>query len=298
MNGDRPIDSGSTPSSRCSIVALPAATTSSTSSRAMPAVAHTLPSRPSIVADDRRRAAAASASGPCICVWLTRVSTSAPNGACRLIVDSTAAAAPARRSISVATTVVVPTSIETPNERLGRVAGLDVDEPVADHRRGDVESSSSSIAAARRGSTARGVRHLEPLLDERVGDPAEPAARILDRRRLEREQVLHRVRLEQHEPSDAHRRCLGHASSRAARRPPCPRRPRTGTTAASPRRAPRRRGGSRRACARRGPARTCTLHLPHVPRPPHVDSIGMPAQCAALNSVVPGGTCAVVPLGS
>ena len=152
MNGDRPIDSGSTPSSRCSIVAFPAATTSSTASRAMPAVAHTLPSSPSIVPTMASRSCS-SASGPCICVWLTRVSTSAPKGACRLIVDSTAAAAPARRSISVATTVVVPTSIETPNSRSVVSPGS------TSTRRSPitvaviVESSSSSIAAARRGST-------------------------------------------------------------------------------------------------------------------------------------------------
>jgi uncharacterized protein (DUF885 family) len=34
-----------------------------------------------------------------------------------------------------------------------------------------------------------------------------------------------------------------------------------------------------------------------VPRPPHVESIGNPAQLAALKSVVPSGTCAVVLLG-
>jgi hypothetical protein len=43
--------------------------------------------------------------------------TSAPNEACRLIVDATATTAPARRSTRVATTVVVPMSIETPNIR-------------------------------------------------------------------------------------------------------------------------------------------------------------------------------------
>ena len=253
MNGDRPIDSGSTPSSRCSIVALPAATTSSTSSRAMPAVAHTLPSSPSIVPTMASRSCC-RASGPCIWVWLTRVSTSAPNGACRLIVDSTAAAAPAARSISVATTVVVPTSIETPNERPVVSPGSTSMSRSPTTVAVTTESSSSSIAAARRGSTLAACVHLEADIDERVGDPAQAAARVLDRRRLEGEQVLHRVGLEQHEPSDAHRRRLGHASSRAARRPPCPRRPRTGTTAASPRRAPRSRGGSRRACARHGPA--------------------------------------------
>src|SRR2546427_11735142 len=38
------------------------------------------------------------------------------------------------------------------------------------------------------------------------------------------------------------------------------------------------------------PLITRTLHLPHVPRPPQVESMGRPIQCAALNSVVPGGT--------
>src|SRR5882672_12027662 len=38
------------------------------------------------------------------------------------------------------------------------------------------------------------------------------------------------------------------------------------------------------------PRITRTLHFPHVPRPPHVESIGSPIQCAALKSVVPGGT--------
>jgi len=38
------------------------------------------------------------------------------------------------------------------------------------------------------------------------------------------------------------------------------------------------------------PLLTRTLHLPHVPRPPQVESMGRPIQCAALNSVVPGGT--------
>jgi hypothetical protein len=37
--------------------------------------------------------------------------------------------------------------------------------------------------------------------------------------------------------------------------------------------------------------------LPHVPRPPHVESIGKPAQWAALKTVVPSGTVATVPLG-
>jgi hypothetical protein len=35
---------------------------------------------------------------------------------------------------------------------------------------------------------------------------------------------------------------------------------------------------------------TCTLHLPQVPRPPQVESIGRPIQWAALKSVVPDGT--------
>src|SRR5205823_2076440 len=38
------------------------------------------------------------------------------------------------------------------------------------------------------------------------------------------------------------------------------------------------------------PWSTWTLHLPQVPRPPQVESIGRPIQCAALNRVVPGGT--------
>ena len=56
------------------------------------------------------------ASGPVI-AWPMRAITSAPNVACRLIVESTAATAPLRRSTSVATTVVVPMSNETPNIR-------------------------------------------------------------------------------------------------------------------------------------------------------------------------------------
>src|SRR5438552_18262667 len=38
------------------------------------------------------------------------------------------------------------------------------------------------------------------------------------------------------------------------------------------------------------PLITRTLHLPHVPRAPQVESMGRPSECAALNSVVPGGT--------
>jgi len=38
------------------------------------------------------------------------------------------------------------------------------------------------------------------------------------------------------------------------------------------------------------PSITRTLHLPQVPRPPQVESMGSPIQCAALNNVVPGGT--------
>ena len=38
------------------------------------------------------------------------------------------------------------------------------------------------------------------------------------------------------------------------------------------------------------PSTTLTLHFPQVPRPPQVESMGRPIQCAALNSVVPGGT--------
>ncbi len=56
------------------------------------------------------------ASGPVI-AWPMRAITSAPNVACRLIVEATAATAPLRRSTSVATTVVVPMSNETPNIR-------------------------------------------------------------------------------------------------------------------------------------------------------------------------------------
>src|ERR1700693_6649471 len=45
------------------------------------------------------------------------------------------------------------------------------------------------------------------------------------------------------------------------------------------------------------PSTTRTLHFPHVPRPPHVESIGSPIQCAALNSVVPGGRRVVLSKG-
>ena len=38
------------------------------------------------------------------------------------------------------------------------------------------------------------------------------------------------------------------------------------------------------------PASTLTLHFLHVPWPPHVESIAMPFQLAASNTVTPGGT--------
>jgi hypothetical protein len=36
------------------------------------------------------------------------------------------------------------------------------------------------------------------------------------------------------------------------------------------------------------------LHLPQVPRPPHVESMGRPIQCAAEKTVVPAGTRVVL----
>ena len=45
------------------------------------------------------------------------------------------------------------------------------------------------------------------------------------------------------------------------------------------------------------PLSSCTLHLPQVPRPPQVESMGSPIQWAALKSVVPLGTLVVRPKG-
>ena len=210
MNGDRPIDSGSTPQQQVQHRRVAGRDHLQHRPRARRPPWRT---RCRAVRRSCRRSASrscSSASGPCICVWLTRVSTSAPNGAWRLIVDSTAAAAPARRSIRVATTVVVPTSIETPNSRSVVSPGSTSTRRSPITVAVTVESSSSSIAAARRGRTLAACVTSSPSTDERVGDATEPAAGIVDRGRLQGEQVLHGVRLQQHEPPHAHRGGLGH----------------------------------------------------------------------------------------
>ena len=46
------------------------------------------------------------------------------------------------------------------------------------------------------------------------------------------------------------------------------------------------------------PSSTFTLHLRHVPWPPQVESMAMPFQLAASNSITPGGTRTLRPAGS
>ena len=212
MNGERPIDSGSTPSSRCSIVALPAATTSSTSSRAMPAVAHTLPKQ----AVDRGHDRGSQLLEPLGTVHLGVAHARQHVGAeRRLPVDRRLHRRRRRRPAdppSVATTVVVPTSIETPNSRSVVSPGLDIDRARSPTTVAvTVDAPSSSTAQASCGST-------DAACD--TSSPSSTSASVTRRSRLrasssvggvEREQILHRVRLQQHEPPDAHRRGLGHA---------------------------------------------------------------------------------------
>ena len=112
MNGAMPSGSGSMPSTRCVMVALPASATSYTSPGSTPPWAHTPAASPTRVswASARSRSSAAGS----IMVALIRLITSAPNGCCALSTDSTATGVPVDRSSSVATTVVVPRSNAMP----------------------------------------------------------------------------------------------------------------------------------------------------------------------------------------
>ena len=112
MNGAIPSGSGSMPSTRWVMVALPATATSYTSPGSTPPRWHTSAARPARVswARSRSRPRAAGSS----MVALIRLITSAPNGCCALSMDSTAAGVPVDRSRSVATTVVVPRSNAMP----------------------------------------------------------------------------------------------------------------------------------------------------------------------------------------
>ncbi len=184
MNGERPIDSGSTPSSRCSIVALPAATTSSTSSRAIARGRAHAAEQPVDRADDR---------GPQLLERLGTVHLRVAHpgqhvGAeRRLAVDRglhRGRRLPRAGPSGSRRTVVVPTSIETPKSRSVVSPGSTSTSRSPITVAVTVDVSSSSIAAARRGSTARRVRDLEPFVDERVGDAAQAAAGILERRGL------------------------------------------------------------------------------------------------------------------
>ena len=68
-------------------------------------------------------------------------------------------------------------------QSIGRVTGFDVDEAVPHHRRGDHRGFLVIDRERQLREHARRMRDLEPLVDERVGDPPQPAARVLERRR-------------------------------------------------------------------------------------------------------------------
>ena len=115
MNGAMPSGSGSMPSTRWVMVALPASATSYTSSGSTPPAAHAArASSPRVSVASCWSLSRAPGS---IMVALILVITSAPNGCCLFSMDSTATGVPVDRSSSVATTVVVPRSKAMPNRR-------------------------------------------------------------------------------------------------------------------------------------------------------------------------------------
>ena len=67
---------------------------------------------------------------------------------------------------------------------IGGVARLHVDQAVADTVAVTVDVLLVVDGGGQARQHARGVRHLEPSIDERVGDATQPAARILERGRL------------------------------------------------------------------------------------------------------------------
>ncbi len=95
-----------------------------------------------------------------------------------------------------------------PVHLLARVAGVDVDQVVADHCRGDGRSVVRHRVRELREQRGT-VRDLETLHLQRVFHPLNVTPRILQRRRVEFQQEFLDVRLQQDESPDAHRRCLG-----------------------------------------------------------------------------------------
>ncbi len=115
MNGAMPSGSGSMPSTRWVMVALPASATSYTSCGSTPPSAQTAAASSASVS--WARCCSLSSAPGSIMVALILVITSAPNGCCLFSVDSTATGVPVDRSSRVATTVVVPRSKAMPNRR-------------------------------------------------------------------------------------------------------------------------------------------------------------------------------------
>ena len=236
----------------------------------------------------QRAAAGPSASGSII-VALIRVITSAPKGCCGLSIDATATGVPVARSSRVATTVVVPRSKAMPNRRSVVSPGSTSIEHVVDDHRGDLVVG---LRAARAAEPAQRGRSTRSSRSSSASSSRSRSVRWSARRRLGQLHValLHRGP-QDHLPADADGGRLGPGGQRRHLDPQVLRRPGRGRPAASPRASSsglKARGSSRDTAT--SPSTTCTLHLRQVPWPPQVESIAMPFQLAASNSVTPAGT--------
>ena len=121
--------------------------------------------------------------------------------------DSTAAVAPLVRIHERGNNSGRPDVEGQAEHPISRVARLDVDQ-VLPHHRGRDGSHALLEHGRQRAQQAGTVRDLQPLDEDRLFQPLEMAAGILQHGLLQREEELAYVGLEQNEPPDAHGRGL------------------------------------------------------------------------------------------